>query len=130
MLRKLVDTGTPLAHKPPRRIGVTEATSFERQAKTIWSDDERHAFIDFISLNPEAGALIPGTGGLRKVRWSARGAGKRGGARVIYYYFDEEHPLYLLMIFAKSRKTDMSPAEKRSASAFAAELKRTWSRND
>ena len=51
----------------------------------IWSDKERHEFIDWITCNPEVGDFISGSGGLRKVRWGKQGSGKRGGVRVIYF---------------------------------------------
>ena len=63
---------------------VVELESFIRGAAALWDDREREEFIDFISLHSDVGEIIPGTGGLRKVRWSRQGMGKRGGARVIY----------------------------------------------
>jgi hypothetical protein len=69
-----------------RLITVAETPLFSRQALDVWSDAEREAFIDFIARNPEEGDLIPETGGVRKIRWARPGSGKRGGARVIYFY--------------------------------------------
>jgi hypothetical protein len=71
------------------------------------------------------GDEIPGTGGVRKVRFAASGRGKRGGARIIYYYLDETIPLYALLAYAKNAQTDMTPDEKRAVSAMAAALKAT-----
>ena len=79
--------------------------------------------MNFIALNPEAGDLIPETGGVRKIRWSRPGAGKRGGARVIYFYHDANRPIYLLMVHAKARKEDLTPQEKRTVRAFTSVLK-------
>ena len=62
-----------------RPITVAETAVFMRQAAGIWSEDDRSSFIDFIARNPEVGDLIPQTGGVRKVRWSRQGMGKRGG---------------------------------------------------
>ena len=66
-----------------RPITVVETSMFLRQAGKIWSDEERGALVDFMARNREAGDLIPGTGGVRKVRWGRAGSGKRGGARVV-----------------------------------------------
>ena len=69
-------------------------------------------FKDFIAANPLEGEEIPGTGGLRKVRWKRAGMGKRGGTRVIYYFYNESAPLYLLHAYAKAQKDDLTPHEK------------------
>jgi hypothetical protein len=89
----------------------------------IWTDDERGAFVDYIARNPEAGDLIPETGGVRKVRWSRRGSGKRGGVRVIYFFHGLEMPLDLLMIYAKAQRDDLSPDARRAVQALTASLK-------
>lgn len=68
---------------------------------------------------------IPGTGCVRKLRFAASGRGKRGGVRVIYYYRDEEMPIYALLAYAKSAKADLTPAERRAVSALAAVLRAT-----
>ncbi len=86
------------------------------------------AFVDFIAANPEAGDVIPDTGGLRKVRWSRQGTGKRGGVRVIYFYHDADMPLYLMLIYAKAQRADLTPDEKRRAQALIATLKQAHQR--
>jgi hypothetical protein len=106
-----------------RLITVAETPLFVRQADDVWDNDERTAFVNFIASNPEAGDVIPDTGGVRKVRWSRSGAGKRGGVRVIYYYHDASLPLYLLLVYAKARREDLTPDEKRMARKLAAILK-------
>ena len=63
---------------------------------------------------------------MRKVRFAASGRGKRGGARIIYYYLDDTMPLYALLAYAKNDQGDMTPDEKRTVSALAAALKATW----
>ena len=68
-----------------RRLTVAETDGFIRYASSIWSDDERADFVTWIANNPLAGNVIRGSGGLRKVRYSRRGMGKRGGARVVHY---------------------------------------------
>ena len=106
-----------------RPITVAETAVFARQASALWTDDERLEFVDFIARNPEAGDLIPGSGGVRKVRWGRKGSGKRGGVRVIYFYHDPAMPLYLLMIYAKARRDDLSPDARRTVRELAARLK-------
>ncbi len=105
---------------------VAETPTFSRQAARLFDEDQKRQLIDFLAANPEAGDEIPGTGGVRKIRFAASGRGKRGGARVIYYYLDETIPIYALLVYAKNAKTDMSSEEKRAVATLAAELKKAW----
>ena len=73
--------------------------------------------------HPEAGDVIADTGGVRKVRWGRGGSGKRGGARVIYFYRDADFPVYLLMIYAKARQEDLNSDEKRAVRKLVGILK-------
>ena len=109
---------------PGKLITVAETPLFLRQARDVWDQAAHDAFVDFIAQNPEAGAVIPETGGVRKLRWAREGTGSRGGARVIYFYCDADRPLYLLMVYAKARKEDLTPDEKRAIRKLAAVLKR------
>jgi mRNA-degrading endonuclease RelE of RelBE toxin-antitoxin system len=104
---------------------VAETPTFTRQADDLFDDGEKQSLITFLSQNPLAGDLISGTGGVRKLRFAASGRGKRGGARVIYYYYDESMPLYALLAYPKNAKTDLTPDDKRAASAFVTALKAT-----
>lgn len=79
--------------------------------------------IDFLAKNPTAGDLVPGGSGVRKVRVSASGRGKRGGARVIYYFHDERIPLYALMIYAKNEKDDLSQEGRKAVAKLVAAIK-------
>ena len=106
-----------------RLITVAETALFMRQAAEVWDDAEREAFVSFIAWNPEAGDVIPETGGVRKVRWARSGMGTRGGTRVIYFYHSAHRPLYLLMVYAKARREDLTPDEKRNVRKLAALLK-------
>ena len=105
---------------------VAETPTFARQADKLFSEDEKRAVIDFLAENPLAGDEVPGTGGVRKLRFGTLGRGKRGGARVIYYYLDETMPVYALLAYGKSAKTDLTPDEKRAVSALATALKAAW----
>jgi hypothetical protein len=84
---------------------------FTRSAVGILSTAEVKALIDHLAQKPRAGVLIPGTGGIRKLRWARSGMGKSGGARVIYYYHGERLPLYLLSVFGKNDKANLNKAE-------------------
>ena len=81
---------------------VAETPIFQRYAAEVWSEAERNQFISFIAANPEAGDLIRGSGGCRKVRWSTAGKGKSGGARVIYFN-SEEGTIWLLIVYEKAK---------------------------
>ena len=86
----------------PAYITVVETRPFIEDAARCLKENEREEFIGYIARNPTAGDVIRGTSGVRKVRWSAGGRGKRGGARVIYYYHSERIPLFLLTAYSKS----------------------------
>jgi len=90
-------------------LTVIETPTFQRLAKEIWSEEERLEFVSWIAENAEAGDVVKGTGGLRKVRWSRPGMGKRGGARVIYFNRNERGDLVLLLVYVKA-KFDNIPA--------------------
>jgi hypothetical protein len=106
-----------------RPITVAETQAFMRAAAKIWSEEELTELVDHVAHNPESGDLIPGTGGVRKLRWGRAGSGKRGGARVIYFYHHADCPLYLLLAYAKAQATDLSPDEKKAVTALAAIIK-------
>jgi hypothetical protein len=89
---------------------VIETGSFIKQAAALWSENELDDHKDYVARNPLAGDEIPGTDGLRKLRWRRAGMGKRGGARVIYYYFNETSPVYLFMAYAKAAQENPTPA--------------------
>jgi hypothetical protein len=95
---------------------VAETPVFIRYASEVWSAAEREAFINWIATTPEAGSLIRGSGGCRKVRWSSEGQGKQGGARVIYFLAKSE-TIWLLIVYKKA-KFDTLPT------AFLAELRK------
>jgi hypothetical protein len=88
---------------------VAETSIFIKYSAEVWTEPERVAFVNWIAASPEAGGVIPGSGGCRKVRWSTAGSGKRGGARVIYF-LEQEHTVWLLIVYKKS-KYDNLPTE-------------------
>jgi hypothetical protein len=112
-------------HKVPGvPITVVETAQFLRQAAAVWTEAERGEFVDYIARTPEAGDVIPDTGGVRKVRWRRRGMGKQGGVRVIYFYHNRATPLFLLMVYAKAVREDVTAEAKKAVAEFAARIKR------
>ena len=81
---------------------LIESELFTSIAKDIWSEDERGEFCAWLSEHPEAGDVVPGSGGCRKVRWKRQGMGKQGGVRVIYLFRRQDGHLLLLTIYAKA----------------------------
>ena len=77
------------------------------------TEEERTRIIDILKVNPQTGVVIPSTGGARKIRFAGRGKGKSGGYRVITYYGGDDVPLFLLNVFAKGDKVDLSMSERK-----------------
>jgi len=90
-----------------------ESSSFTLEVRELLSDESYAALQRHLIVYPEAGAVIQDTGGLRKIRWSARCRGKRGGTRVIYFHVANRHQIRLLLIYRKGIKDDLSPGERK-----------------
>lgn len=104
-------------------ITVVELTPFIHAVQSVWDDAERVSFTTYIAENYEDGDLIQGTGGLRKIRWTRSGIGKRGGVRIIYYYYDQQAPVYLITAFAKNEKENLTNEDKNFLAALTTQLK-------
>ena len=102
---------------------VVETPIFQRRAEKLLAVAEREELIAHLAANPEAGELIVGAGGVRKVRWGGRSKGKRGGVRVIYYVADENTPLYALLIYGKDEQDDLTGEQRKTVKAFAEAIK-------
>ncbi len=111
----VMESGTPCT--------VVTENLFVREARQFWDDKDLDDFVNYIARNPLEGDEIQGTSGLRKIRWSRPGTGKRGGVRVIYYFYNEKFPIYLLTLYAKSEQEDLSPDHKKSLTKLAQILK-------
>ena len=109
-----------------------EAPVFTQVLPEYLTDDEYRELQLYLANVPEAGDVIQGTGGFRKVRWadSRRGQGKRGGLRVVYYYFDRDQQIWFLTMYGKDEAADLNAKEKRLLKAAVEEEKRqrAWRR--
>jgi hypothetical protein len=96
-----------------------EAPAFTRHLLWYLTDDEFRRLQGALVGNPDAGAVMPGTGGFRKMRWAdpRRGKGTRGGLRIVYYHFAEEEQIWLMTLYGKDEVKDLTPAEKRTLKA-------------
>jgi hypothetical protein len=104
-----------MAYMPPARPtlhAVVETPEFVSGAKRVLTEAERMELINLLANNPSAGDIMQGTGAARKLRLSARGKGKSGGARAITFYAGPDVPLFLMAIFGKGEKANLSKAER------------------
>jgi mRNA-degrading endonuclease RelE of RelBE toxin-antitoxin system len=91
-----------------------ETKSFTKNVSSLLSEEVYFAFQDYLQENYELGDVIPGGGGLRKIRWRMRGKGKRGGVRIIYYFASQKGYIYLMGIYSKNQKTDLEKDQLKS----------------
>lgn len=108
---------------------VVETPFFLRKAATLLDEGERSDLVVFLGMNPEAGDVVPETGGVRKMRWAAQGRGKRGGVRVIYYFHNETFPLFLLTLYAKNQRANLTKVERSEFKKLVPLLVRTYARS-
>lgn len=90
-----------------------ETSIFEKLRPDYVDDDSYQKFQLSLMETPKKGDVIQGTGGIRKIRWSAKGKGKRSGVRIIYYWLDNKKRFYLLTLYAKNEVTDLKPDDKK-----------------
>jgi hypothetical protein len=103
-------------------IRVVATRGYDRRARKLLTGSERAAAELEIALAPKAWPVVAGTGGARKARAARGSRGKSGGARIIYYVIDRHGVLYLIDIYAKSVKEDLTDAEKREIRTLVAAL--------
>jgi hypothetical protein len=104
-------------------ITVLQLPKFKAEATALVGSDGIEAIAVYLIDYPDAGAVIPGAAGARKLRWAAKGKGKRSGARIIYLYVVIAARIYLLRGYAKSIKTDLTANERKELRQLAAHLK-------
>ena len=100
-----------------------ELPPFIAFAAEWWSDDDVRRLQNTLMAKPDAGDIIRGGSGIRKLRWSAQGRGKRGGARVIYYWYMPGDRIYLIYAYVKSRQDDLTPAQVKTLAALMKDIK-------
>jgi hypothetical protein len=107
-------------------ITVAEVPEYIRRSEKLLSESERRDVIVYLAAHPRVGGLIEGTGGVRKLRWGRGGQGKSGGVQVIYYFHSEVMPLYLLTLFAKNERANISKAERNELAKLVDILVQMW----
>lgn len=106
---------------------VVETDAFISAAKECgMTDEERHKIVTFVAENPGAGDLIPGTGGARKLRFPFKNKGKSGGVRVVTYFDGEDIPVFLLEVFSKGDKINLSKAERNELKAILGDMAKNY----
>jgi hypothetical protein len=110
----------------PALLTVVETPEFISRINKLMTDVDREELIGFLARNPSAGNLVPGTGGIRKLRWGLEGRGKRGGARIIYFFHSTDIPLFALTAFAKNERADLSQEDRNELRKLAKLLVETY----
>lgn len=106
---------------------VVEMPEFIKKVGGCMDEKSRNSFINYIAANPEAGEIMMGTGGARKIRWAGNSyAGKRGGVRVVYYYHDSSIPIFLFTVYPKNEKDNLSQADRNTLKSIIKKLVKTY----
>lgn len=107
-------------------VTVVETREFQREAARLYAPDEVERIVEYVTYHPTAGVVMPGTNGVRKLRWAAGGKGRRGGARVVFFYHSERMPVFLFTVYAKGAKSDLTPTERGELRRIVAALVRAY----
>ncbi len=105
---------------------VIELAEYVQQANKLFEPEEQNKIINYLAEYPESGSVIPGTGGVRKLRWKYGGKGKRGGVRIIYYYYNENFPVVCISLFPKNQKGNLTKAEEHGLAKLVETLKKNF----
>jgi len=110
---------------------IVELPAYISEIDNLWDESTQIEFKNYIGNHPLAGDIIQGAGGIRKIRWRANGKGKRGGVRVIYYFYDEFNPIFLLYAYSKNMKENLTEKEKKILQTLVKQLKNSmrWDSN-
>lgn len=103
-------------------ITIIETNSFIRESRKLFDEVEINNLKSDLASYPALGDVIPGLKGIRKMRWQAQEKGTRGGARIIYFFYNEHLPLFLLDVYSKSKKQDLTSDEKKILNRFVDEI--------
>lgn len=104
-------------------LTVVETRSYLARAEKLFSKEERDAVVNMLAADPLCGELMVGTGGVRKARFAMKGRGQSGGARVVYFFFNDGAPVFLLAAFGKNEKANLSKAERNQLATLVEALK-------
>ena len=107
-------------------VTVAETRTFSKNVLGMMDEEELVELKMAIAVNPEQGDVIPGTGGVRKLRWALGNRGKRSGARVVYYYHDDDMPIFLLAAYKKNEKINLTEGEKKMIKQLVTTLVREY----
>lgn len=100
---------------------IIETPIFTKRITKLLTDEEYSELQWALIINPEAGAIISGAGGMRKLRWALPGSGKRGGLRIIYYLYTQDERIYLLLPYKKSEQEDLTDEQVKILSKYVRE---------
>ena len=101
-----------------------ETPTFTKSITGLFTDNEYRLLQNELTQNPEAGDIIPGGGGVRKIRFAVQGRGKRGGARLIYYWQKSQDRVFMLIAYTKAKQTDLDPEQAAFFKMLVKELER------
>ena len=107
-------------------LTIAELPEYIRLAEKLLSTSERSDVVNYLAAHPKAGDLMESTGGVRKLRWGRGAQGKSGGVRIVYYFHGGAMPLYLLTLFAKNERDNLSKAERNELSGLVNLLVDIW----
>ena len=105
---------------------IVELKHYQDEAESLLTPEERREIIDYLAAFPDAGEVMQGTGGVRKLRWSRGASGKSGGVRVIHFYKNASMPLFLLTVYSKGRQENLSKADRNTMKKLVTLLERGW----
>ena len=109
---------------------VVELPHYQKRAEHLLSVSEREYIVRCLADNPESGDLIRETGGVRKLRWKRGGSGKSGGVRVIYFYHNEGIPLFLLTVYGKNERDNLTRAQRHDMRKVTETLVKQWEKHN